>query len=131
MCIIVAIEKFNLKKGTKLKNLEVNRMAIKLSSIDQFEQVLEEHNDVFVLKHSDTCPISAAAFDQFNKFLYERDIDGYYLVVQEERKLSDYIAEKTNVKHESPQAFYLVDGKAVWNASHSDINVSTLAQAEE
>ena len=43
-------------------------MAIKLSSIDQFEQVLEEHNDVFVLKHSDTCPISAAAFDQFNKF---------------------------------------------------------------
>ena len=62
---------------------------------------------------------------------YERDIDGYYLVVQEERKLSDYIAEKTNVKHESPQAFYFVDGKAVWNASHSDINVSTLAQAEE
>ena len=106
-------------------------MAIKLSSIDQFEQVLEEHNDVFVLKHSDTCPISAEAFDQFNKFLYERDIDGYYLVVQEERKLSDYIAEKTNVKHESPQAFYFVDGKAVWNASHSDINVSTLAQAEE
>ena len=113
MCIIVAIEKFNLKKGTKLKNLEVNRMAIKLSSIDQFEQVLEEHNDVFVLKHSDTCPISAAA------------------LVQEERKLSDYIAEKTNVKHESPQTFYFVDGKAVWNASHSDINVSTLAQAEE
>ena len=106
MCIIVAIEKFNLKRD-KVKNLEVNRMAIKLSSIDQFEQVLEEHNDVFVLKHSDTCPISAAAFDQFNKFLYERDIDGYYLVVQEERKLSDYIAEKTNVKHESPQAFIL------------------------
>ena len=68
MCIIVAIEKFNLKRD-KVKNLEVNRMAIKLSSIDQFEQVLEEHNDVFVLKHSDTCPISAAAFDQFNKFL--------------------------------------------------------------
>ena len=67
MCIIVAIEKFNLKRD-KVKNLEVNRMAIKLSSIDQFEQVLEEHNDIFVLKHSDTCPISAAAFDQFNKF---------------------------------------------------------------
>ena len=29
------------------------------------------------------------------------------------------------------QVFYFVDGKAVWNASHSDINVSTLAQAEE
>ena len=39
-------------------------------------------------------------------------MDGYYLVVQEERKLSDYIAEKTNVKHESPQAFYFIDGEA-------------------
>ena len=57
-------------------------------------------------------------------------MDGYYLVVQEERKLSDYIAEKTNVKHES-QAFYFIDGEATWNASHSDINVSSLAQAEE
>ena len=55
-------------------------------------------------------------------------MDGYYLVVQEERKLSDYI-EKTNVKHESPQAFYFIDGEATWNASHSDINVSSLAQA--
>ena len=51
--------------------------------------------------------------------------------MQEERKLSDYIADKTQVKHESPQAFYFVDGKAVWNASHRDINVSSLAQAEE
>lgn len=109
----------------------MNRMATKLSSIDQFEQVLEDNKYVFVLKHSETCPISANAFDQFNKFLYERDMDGYYLVVQEERKLSDYIAEKTNVKHESPQVFYFVDKEAVWNADHEDINVSSLAKAEE
>ncbi|HDK8255964.1 TPA: thioredoxin family protein [Staphylococcus aureus] len=93
-------------------------MAIKLSSIDQFEQVIEENKYVFVLKHSETCPISANAYDQFNKFLYERD-------------LSDYIAKKTNVKHESPQAFYFVNGEMVWNRDHGDINVSSLAQAEE
>ena len=52
-------------------------MAIKLSSIDQFEQIIKENNYVFVLKHSETCPISANAMDQFNKFLYERDMDGY------------------------------------------------------
>ncbi|MCD8917750.1 bacillithiol system redox-active protein YtxJ [Staphylococcus gallinarum] len=106
-------------------------MAIKLSSIDQFEQVIEENSYVFVLKHSETCPISADAFDQFNKFLYERDMDGYYLVVQQERELSNYIEEKTNVKHESPQAFYFVRGQAVWNADHENINVSSLANAEE
>lgn len=48
-----------------------------------------------------------------------------------ERDLSDYIAKKTNVKHESPQAFYFVNGEMVWNRDHGDINVSSLAQAEE
>ena len=62
-------------------------MAIKLSSIDQFEQVLKDNKYVFVLKHSDTCPISADAYDQFNKF-YMKDMDGYYLVVQEENFLT-------------------------------------------
>ena len=81
-------------------------MAIKLSSIDQFEQVLEENKYVFVLKHSETCPISANAYDQFNKFLYERDIDGYYLIVQQGVNYL-IISQKTNVKHESPQAFIL------------------------
>ncbi|SCS29940.1 bacillithiol system redox-active protein YtxJ [Staphylococcus caeli] len=106
-------------------------MAIKLSSIDQFEQIIKENNYVFVLKHSETCPTSANAIDQFNKFLYERDMDGYYLIVQQERELSNYIEEKTQIKHESPQAFYFVKGQAIWNASHNDINVSTLANAEE
>ncbi|MDN8812148.1 DUF2847 family protein, partial [Staphylococcus aureus] len=40
-------------------------MAIKLCSIDQFEQVIEVHKYVFVFKHSETCPISANAYDQF------------------------------------------------------------------
>ncbi len=68
----------------------------------------------------------ANAYDQFNKFLYERDMDGYYLIVQQERDLSDYIAKKTNVKHESPQAFYFVNGGNGLNRDHGDINVSWL-----
>ena len=43
-------------------------MAIKLSSIDQFEQVLEENKYVFVLKHSETVQFLQNAYDQFNKF---------------------------------------------------------------
>ncbi|ARJ51269.1 bacillithiol system redox-active protein YtxJ [Staphylococcus lutrae] len=106
-------------------------MAIKLTSIDQFEQTMEAHDYVFILKHSQTCPISDNAFDQFNKFLYERDMDGYYVVVQEARELSDYIAEKTGVKHESPQAFYFVNGELKWHDHHQNITVSSLAKAEE
>lgn len=106
-------------------------MAIKLSSIDQFEQVLEENKYVFVLKHSETCPISANAIDQFNKFLYERDMDGYYLIVQDHRELSNYIADTFDVKHESPQAFYFVDGKVKWHDSHNNITLPTLVSVED
>ena len=66
-------------------------MVVKLTSIDQFEKVLNDNPNVFVMKHSSTCPISASAYDQFNKFLYERDMDGYYLIVQEER---EYVIEQ-------------------------------------
>lgn len=106
-------------------------MVVKLTSIDQFEKVLNDNPNVFVMKHSSTCPISASAYDQFNKFLYERDMDGYYVIVQEERELSDYIADKTGVKHESPQAFYFVNGNAEWNESHENITVASLSKAEE
>ncbi|UXS75195.1 bacillithiol system redox-active protein YtxJ [Staphylococcus chromogenes] len=105
-------------------------MATKLTSIDQFEQVIQQYPYVFVLKHSNTCPISERAMDQFNKFLYERDMDGYYLIVQEEQELSNYIEEKTGIKHESPQAFYFVNGEASWHESHDNITVSSLAKAE-
>ena len=74
MCIMVNIDINYMYKMSRrcylnvINILEVNRVAIKLSSIDQFEQVIEENKYVFVLKHSETCPISANAYDQFNKF---------------------------------------------------------------
>jgi len=106
-------------------------MVIKLNSIEQFEQTIQDHDKVFVMKHSQTCPISMNAYDQFNNFLYERDMDGYYLIVQEARELSNYIAEKTGIKHESPQVFYFVDQQVAWHDSHNHITVSSLSAAEE
>ncbi|TDM03667.1 bacillithiol system redox-active protein YtxJ [Macrococcus carouselicus] len=106
-------------------------MVIKLNSIEQFEQTIQKHDKVFIMKHSLTCPISLNAYDQYNNFLYERDMDGYYLTVQESRELSNYIAEKTGIRHESPQVFYFVDQKVAWHGSHSQITVSSLSAAEE
>ena len=65
-------------------------MAIKLSSIDQFEQVIEENKYVFVLKHSETCPISANAYDQFNKFLYEKSSILKGLIFAKSMELMNY-----------------------------------------
>ncbi|TDM12618.1 bacillithiol system redox-active protein YtxJ [Macrococcus lamae] len=106
-------------------------MVLKINSVEQFDNLLEEQDKFFLMKHSTTCPISLNAFDQYNNFLYERDMDGFYLTVQEARELSDYIAEQTGIRHESPQALYFVNKKVVWNASHSQITVHSLSAAEE
>src|SRR5699024_6199512 len=76
-------------------------MLTKITNIDSFDKLLDSKEFFFFLKHSNTCPISAGAFEEFQKFHYERDIDGYYLIVQDHRELSNYISEKYDIKHES------------------------------
>ncbi|UBH09153.1 bacillithiol system redox-active protein YtxJ [Macrococcus armenti] len=106
-------------------------MMIKINTIEQFENLIEEQTNVYLLKHSETCPVSLSAYDQFENFMYERDINGYYLIVQQARALSDYIAEQTNVKHESPQAFYFTNKTVKWHDSHRNITIANLSKAEE
>ncbi|MFN2747611.1 MULTISPECIES: bacillithiol system redox-active protein YtxJ [Bacillus] len=94
---------------------------------DEFRR-LEESDGTFVfLKHSTTCPISRRAFEEFNAFAeHHEDIPAYYLKVQESRPLSNYIAERYGIKHESPQAIIFTDGKVKWHASHSQITEPAL-----
>lgn len=106
-------------------------MLTKITNIDAFQNLIKNKPEFYFLKHSNTCPISSSAFEEFQKFHYERDIDGYYLIVQDHRELSNYIAETYDVIHQSPQAFYFVDKKVKWHDSHSKITLSTLASVED
>ena len=47
------------------------------------------------------------------------------------RELSQTAAQQTGVEHKSPQAIWIADGLAVWNASHFDITQASLAEAAE
>jgi bacillithiol system protein YtxJ len=51
------------------------------------------------------------------------------LEVQTARELSREVASITGVRHETPQVIVLRDGKAVWNASHYDVNATSVSQA--
>ena len=84
---------------------------------------------VVVFKHSTTCPISARAYRQMAQLDRTRVGDVALVVVQNARKISDEIARRTSVTHESPQAFVLRDGKAVWDASHFDITAEAVERA--
>lgn len=87
---------------------------------------------VFVFKHSLICPVSTRADDAFQDFVHERDEDeaGFHRIeIQNARAVSDAVAERTGVRHESPQALLFVDGEVVWHASHGAITRDALAAA--
>ncbi|NEX78614.1 bacillithiol system redox-active protein YtxJ [Bacillus thermocopriae] len=105
-------------------------MIKKIDTIEQFEEVLTKEETFYLLKHSLTCPISQEAYNEYEKFSKENpSIPAYYLAVQEARPLSNEIAEKFAIKHESPQAILFSTGKAEWNASHWKITKKSLEQA--
>jgi len=78
-----------------------------------------------IFKHSLTCPISAAAYEQMARFEGEVAL----IEVQVARELSREIEEKLGVPHESPQVIVLNKGQVAWNASHFKITAEAVAAA--
>jgi bacillithiol system protein YtxJ len=83
---------------------------------------LSSSQPVILFKHSTTCPISAAAYQEMSGYGGEVSL----VVVQNARDLSRRIEQLTGVRHESPQAIILRDGKAVWSASHWNITADAV-----
>ena len=106
-----------------------------IASIDDLDPWFESSHQrpVFLFKHSLTCPISTAAYDEYLRFVSQQPNAGeaaYTLVeIQNARPVSAEIEARTAVRHQSPQAILLRHGKPAWNASHWSIKASALAQA--
>jgi bacillithiol system protein YtxJ len=93
-------------------------------ALDQLYKTSHER-PVILFKHSLTCPISSAAYDQMSKL----NTDVALVVVQKARNVSSEVATRTGIPHESPQAIVLRGGEAVWNASHWRITVDAVEKA--
>ncbi|SRR5699024_241757 len=106
-----------------------------LHEVKEVEEVLEKTNEnpAFIFKQSTTCPISAEAFEQFKSYVETdaRPYDAYFVKVRETRPVSNEIADKLGIEHQSPQMFLVKNGQAVWNASHRDITVENIVEAVE
>ena len=102
--------------------------------MEDMERVLEESKTapIFIFKHSTQCPINARAAYRTNQFLEdapESTPKFYFVKVIERRPVSLQIAEKTGVKHESPQLLLIDDGKAVWDSDHEEITAEAVSEA--
>src|SRR5499433_2327136 len=107
-------------------------MIIDLRQDHDLEQLLDRSrtDPVLIFKHSTQCPISTQAYEEFTDFAegVPQLICGAVLVI-ENRKLSNAIAERFGVRHESPQALLVKDGRVLWHASHWSITAESLGEA--
>lgn len=84
-----------------------------------------------IFKNSTRCPVSSTARREFRTFA-ETCPDNIKLFIVDvilHRHLSRDIAEKTGIRHESPQAFILRNGSVVWHGSHWSITEKNLRAA--
>jgi bacillithiol system protein YtxJ len=91
-----------------------------------------EQQPVLFFKHSATCGISRRAFAEFQQYLgspASAVVRNYVIVVQKAGEASNTLARLVEVRHESPQAIIVRNGRAVWNDSHFAIKSEKLVDA--
>ena len=97
-----------------------------LTSIDELNGAIAESSDnlVILFKHSTRCSISRMALKMLEMGWDEslNGVSAYYLDLLNHRDVSNAIAEKLDVIHQSPQMLILKNGTAVSVTNHSDIN---------
>jgi bacillithiol system protein YtxJ len=119
--VLGSSENQNISKG--------NVNWIPLTDLSQLDEIVTLSNEkpVVIFKHSTRCSVSRMALKQFeNEFDLEDKADAYYLDLLEHRDISNEIASRFGVYHQSPQLLLIKEGKSVYDVSHSDIDAGEL-----
>ena len=108
-----------------LKNMKARFNEI--NSTEELNDLFQQSNDkpVALFKHSLTCPISSGVYQEISK----ADADINLIIVQRARNVSNALAEKSGVRHESPQAIVIKDEKPVYHASHYDVTANDVEES--
>jgi bacillithiol system protein YtxJ len=111
----------------------MHRLLKSLSDLEELEQALaaSDERPLVLFKHSFTCGVSAEALDELVEYLNHRSGDADYAIVtvQMHREISDAVARKLGVRHETPQALIIKEGRAVWSASHFRVTADAVEEA--
>ena len=100
-----------------------------LTDLGQLNEIIDLSNEkaVLIFKHSTRCSISRFALKQFeNEFDLEEKITPYFLDLLNHRDVSNEIANRFDVFHQSPQILLIKNGKAIFSTSHDDIDAKFL-----
>jgi bacillithiol system protein YtxJ len=107
--------------------MSTDTQIIPITSMDALEQLFTRSHDAPVLLFNCdmSCPRCIAAYQQVTRL----GGDVALIDVICAKRVALALAERTGVKHESPQVILLRDGRAVWSASHYAITFGAVKHA--
>lgn len=122
----------NIFGDSKLQNQETKINWVILDTISQLDTISSTSSEkpVLIFKHSTRCSISRMVLKQLeNEYDYKDDeVTPYFLDLLSHRDISNEIAIRFGVMHQSPQIILIKDGKAIYNNSHDGIHAEDLQQ---
>ena len=121
---------FNSIFGTSENNVNPSKINwVPLTDLGQLNEISQISNEkpVIIFKHSTRCSISRMALKQFeNEFDLLDKVTPYFLDLITFRDISNEIASRFEVVHQSPQLLLIIGGKSVYDVSHSSIDADEL-----
>jgi bacillithiol system protein YtxJ len=113
--------------NNKIKNMNWNR----LESNENLDEIIEESNDqpIVIFKHSTSCSISAMALNRLERSWDDKEmseVKAYYLDLISNRDISNAVAEKFSIMHQSPQILLIKNGACIYDDSHMGISYQSL-----
>ena len=104
-----------------------------LQRIEELDALLAESGTrpLLLSNHSLSCGTSYEALDELIDHLNDERLPARYAIitVQTHRELSTAVAKRLGVRHETPQALLIRDGRVVWTASHFRVTGGALETA--
>jgi len=103
---------------------------IDIQSEEDLNTILEKSKEKpsIIFKHSTRCGISSHALfrleSEWNKL--NKEINFYYLDLLNYRNISNEIAQKFNVTHQSPQIIIIQNKKVISHFSHQSISIDKI-----
>lgn len=95
-----------------------------IASIQALDTLFERSftEPIVIFKHSNSCGTSAYVYEIMS------EVPGviHLVTVQESRDISNAIAERTGIRHQTPQAFVIINGEIAYSSSHYNISPQTI-----
>jgi bacillithiol system protein YtxJ len=104
---------------------------IAFNNESQLEEIIQKSFTApqVIFKYSSRCSLSDLIRDRLERQPGPEQMDFYFLDLIAYRALSDRIARKFEVHHESPQVLVIRNGECVYDESHTAIRMDAIMAA--